>query len=241
MNKKIRIVEAFLQEIEKRIGKDIYSIYLFGSLAKGTYHNGSDIDILLIYSDDRELDKVEEVVDEVCLSIACEYGEAPEVVLMSFTEYKNGLGNSPFLWEVLNHGKPMLVKGESTEWMLDFKDYLKLAEEYLSYAKDALKNRKIRLAIDSAYNSAELLSKSLIISAGNELASSHGGIVGQFGKIFIMSGKMSKEVGKGLNKALRLRALARYRPDAKLTLEDANIVVSLAEEIMEFAKSELKT
>jgi len=55
----------------------------------------------------------------------------------------------------------------------------------------------------------------------------------------VLSGKFEPEVGRELNKALRLRALARYRPKAELSSEDARFVISLAEEIMDFAKREL--
>jgi uncharacterized protein (UPF0332 family) len=51
-----------------------------------------------------------------------------------------------------------------------------LAEEYLSYAREALDAGKLRLAIDSGYNSCELLVKSLIMSTGSSLSSSHGGM-----------------------------------------------------------------
>jgi hypothetical protein len=39
---------------------------------------------------------------------------------------------------------------KATEQRFDFKGYLKLAEEYLAYAKDAIKEEKMRLAIDAA-------------------------------------------------------------------------------------------
>ena len=239
MNKKLKVAEVFSAELNKRLPEFVYGIYLFGSVAKGVAHNESDIDILVIYPEDADYKKIAETVDDICFKLACEFGETPEVVLMSFAEYEDEVRSSPFLWEILNYGRPLVLKKRSTEWNLDFKDYIELAEEFLSYAMDAIKEKKLRLAIDTAYNSAELLCKSLIISTGNKLASSHGGVIGQFSQIFIMTGKLKSEIGRGLNRALRLRALARYRPKAKITLEDANFVLSLAEEILTFAKKEL--
>ena len=69
--------------------------------------------------------------------------------------------------------------------------YLELAEEYIGYAKDAFKENKLRLSIDAGYNACELLVKALIISTKTPLASSHGGIVGQVGKLFVLTKKVS--------------------------------------------------
>lgn len=92
-------------------------------------------------------------------------------------------------------------------------------EEYLEYAKDGLSEHKIRLAIDTGYNACELLVKSLIVSKKEPLAGSHGGVVGQFGRLFILSGKFSEHLGRNLHLALELRAKARYKPKAALKIE----------------------
>jgi hypothetical protein len=41
-------------------------------------------------------------------------------------------------------------------------------------------------------------------------------------------------MGKGLSKGLRLRTSARYKPNAKLKIEDAKFVISLAEGLLSF-------
>ena len=62
---------------------------------------------------------------------------------MSKQEFEHSLGRSPFLWEVLKFGKPIFTTLSGTEWELDFRDYLDLAGEYLSYAKDALNESEV--------------------------------------------------------------------------------------------------
>jgi len=79
----------------------------------------------------------------------------------------------------------------------------------------------------------------LIISTQNPLASSHGGLVTQFGKLFVLTGEISPEIGKGLKLALELRAKARYRPEAKLSKRDARLVINLAEKVLDIAKKRL--
>lgn len=235
---KNKIIESFSSELRARLGDKILGVYLFGSTAKGKDTKDSDIDILVVYSgiDER---RILEIASEISFEIACKYGRLIETIPMSKKEFEKSLGSSPFLWEVLKFGKPIYTTLSGTEWKLDFKEYIDLSEEYLSYAKDALRDNKVRLAIDSGYNACELLVKALIISTKNPLASSHGGVVGQFGKLFVLTKKVPKNLGRELNLGLDLRAKARYKPRAQLKSKDAEFIISLAKELLEIAKREL--
>jgi len=233
-----KILEDFTSELKARLGEKILEIYLFGSTAKGTATEESDIDVLVVYSDIEER-RVLEVASEISFKIACEEGKLIETVPMSKQEFEQSLGRSPFLWEVLEFGRPLFTKLSATEWEFDFSDYLELAEEYIGYAKDALNENKLRLSIDSGYNACELLVKALIISTKNPLAFSHGGIVGQFGRLFVLTKKVPEHLGRNLNLALDLRAKARYKPRTQLQLKDAEFMVNLVEELLVIAKKEL--
>jgi uncharacterized protein (UPF0332 family) len=114
-----------------------------------------------------------------------------------------------------------------------------LAEEYLDYARDALNENKLCLSIDSGYNACELLVKALIISTKSPLASSHGGIVGQFGKLFVLTKKVQEHLGRNLNLGLDLRAKARYQPRAQLQAQNAELIINLAQELFLVARKEL--
>ncbi|MEW6679995.1 MAG: nucleotidyltransferase domain-containing protein, partial [bacterium] len=209
------ITEHFALELRDCLGEKILGVYLFGSTAKALTTEESDIDILVVYSDIDE-HRFLEIASEISFRISCEQGRFIEVIPMSKEEFEQSLGRSPFLWEVLKFGKPIFTTLSGTEWELDFKDYLNLAKEYLNYAKDALNEDKLRLAIDSGYNACELLVKALIISTKNPLASSHGGIVTQFSKLFVLSKKVPEFLGKNLNLGLDLRTKARYKPHGQL-------------------------
>jgi len=162
--RKKRVLDKFAAEIKRQLGNRVMGAYLFGSTAKGTDSPGSDIDVFIIYSD-ADKKKVEYVVDELTFNIACETEESIEIILMSEQEYKAGIRRSPFLWEVLQFGKTIFGRSSFTEWRLDFGGYLKLAKDYLDYAKNAKEENKVRLAIDTAYNSAELLAKDWYINS----------------------------------------------------------------------------
>jgi uncharacterized protein (UPF0332 family)/predicted nucleotidyltransferase len=233
-----KVVERFVREIKQALGSRILGAYLFGSTTKGTAGPESDMDVLIVYTEMAERELLETAA-EISFEIACEHGQLIEVIPMSKEEYEQSLGRSPFLWEVVRFGIPLFTTLEGTEWELDFQAYLNLAQEFLGYAKDALAERKFRLAVDSGYNACELLVKALIISTEQPLASSHGGIVGQFGKLFVLSGKLDRRIGKNLNLSLELRAKARYKPDTKLDESDVETVIALAEELLRFAEQRL--
>jgi uncharacterized protein (UPF0332 family)/predicted nucleotidyltransferase len=232
------IVDSFVEQLKERFGSRILGAYLFGSTAKGIATSESDIDVLIVYSDMNERDLLE-AASEISFGLACEEGKLIEPVSMSKQEFEQSLGHSPFLWEVLKFGKPIFTTLTGTEWRLDFSDYLELAEEYLNYAKDALNEGKPRLAIDSGYNSCELLVKALILSQGSSLSSSHGGIVTQFGKLFVLTGEFPQELGRNLNLSLELRAKARYKPRTDLSQTDAEAVVGLAGELLKISRQRL--
>ena len=232
------IVDSFLEQLKERFGSRILGAYLFGSTAKGSATAESDIDVLIVYSDMNERDLLE-AASEISFGLACEEGRLIEAVPMSKQEFEQSLGHSPFLWEVLKYGKPIFTTLTGTEWKLDFADYLDLAEEYLNYAREALNVGKLRLAIDSGYNSCELLVKALIMSTGSSLSSSHGGIVTQFGKLFVLTGELPQELGRNLNLSLEFRAKARYKPKTDLSQTDAEVVVNLAGEFLKIARHRL--
>lgn len=234
----MEIIGRFASQLKDLLGEKILGVYLFGSTAKGTATEESDIDILVVYSDIDE-HRLLEIISEISFKIACEEGKTIEAVPMSKQEFEQSLGHSPFLWEVLKFGRPIFTTLSGTEWELDFKDYLDLAEEYLNYAKDALKENKLRLAIDAGYNACELLVKAMIINTKTSLASSHGGIVGQFGKLFVLSGKLPEHLGRNLNLGLDLRAKARYKPRAQLESRDAEFMINVDEELLKIAQKEL--
>lgn len=236
--RKERAINRFVSEIRSSLGDNISAILLYGSTAKDIAKEESDIDILIVYSGIDE-QKVLEVASEISFKIACEENELIEVVAMSEEEYNRCLGRSPFLFEVLEFGKPLYTILSGTDWELDFSEYLELAKEYLDYSEDALKEGKIRLAVDVGYNACELLVKALIISKRESLASSPGGIVGQFGRLFVLNGEIPENLGRDLNLALELRAKARYRPKSQLKEADAQFVVNLARELLTIAQKRL--
>jgi len=216
----------FVEELLKKASGKIVKIYLFGSLAKGTAREESDVDLLIVTNGDKT---VEDLACEASFNTALAYSVSVEPFVMSIYEFNARKGGF-FLREVEECGEVIYEMDKSEASLLEAQGYLDLAEEFLSYAKDALEQKALRPAIDEGYNAVELLVKALILLKGEHLASSHGGIVQQFGKLY--SGEIERNVGKELRKALVERNKARYDPKAEITEENARLIVRLGEKLV---------
>jgi predicted nucleotidyltransferase len=208
------------------LGDDLYRVYLFGSVAKGYESPKSDVDVLVVvrrYHMDI-LDKVYEGIFEVSV----ETGAPIEVITMGVSDfiYREGIG-SPFIYEVTRYGV-LLYDGDGG---VVVRDMLRLAEEYYEYSRDAFRAGRFRLSVDIGHNALELLLKSLFIKEGVPIRSIHGGLVAEFGKHFILTGRFPRDFGKKLHRALDLRNKARYDPNAVIGEEDAKFILSLYEEL----------
>ncbi len=144
---KRKALDNFVTTLREHLKEKLWGVYLFGSVAKETAREGSDIDVLIVYADLNER-KLLETISEISFKVALETGELIEAIPISKEEYEKSIGHSPFLWEVLEFGTSLFTRLKGTKWELEFNDYIELAKEYLQYAEDAVVENKLRLSID---------------------------------------------------------------------------------------------
>lgn len=224
-------LERFTAHILKGPVKEhIVKIILFGSQAKATAAKDSDIDLLIFTANGRSTDQ--QVMDDVYDFMLKE--DLPfEVVTAHIDELI--ASEDYFLYTALHSGVEVYSMEKSDVKKIMIRDLLQLCEEYLDSSKDALSIQRVRMAIDAAYNAAELATKALILLEQDDMPGSHGGVVNIFGQIYIKTGKIEKEIGRTLHKALKLRNEARYRPDMLPIPENASFVIELAEQLIKIA------
>lgn len=75
---------------------------------------------------------------------------------------------------------------------------------------------------------ADLLSKSLLLLVTDEIPSTHGGIIGEFSKLYVKTEKVSRQLGRRLSRALELRNKARYEFNADISREKVKELIDLA-------------
>lgn len=91
------IVQRYVEKICENY--KVYAIILFGSYAKGTEHEDSDIDIAII-TDDFENDIFDEEVNLMGLRKGIDYRLEPHIIRIE--DYKNA--ETPFIQEVIDTG-----------------------------------------------------------------------------------------------------------------------------------------
>jgi uncharacterized protein (UPF0332 family)/predicted nucleotidyltransferase len=218
-------------------GKQLIKVILFGSVATGTANEESDIDLLVIATGN--LEKVRDASADASFQtwLRCHQGIEPLIYCVDILRF----GHSDFLKQAMRMGEEVFSVGKEDRIREEAGDYLSLAEEYLEGATRSLSVGDLRLAIDAAYNSAELCTKGLICLKGAEIPGSHGGVVNRFGELYIQSGDASKDLGRSLNRYLELRNRARYDLHAEITPEGARKVLELAEKIIDFLKNRMQS
>lgn len=129
--------------------------------------------------------------------------------------------------------------GERELKIKEISNLLKLAEEYLEGAEDALDSSHLRIAIDAAYNVAELCAKGSLLFEMEELPSSHGGVIGEFGRLYVKTENVPKELGRRLNRGLEVRNKARYDFNADISKERAVELIELAKRMVSLLDGKL--
>jgi uncharacterized protein (UPF0332 family)/predicted nucleotidyltransferase len=221
--------------LSSAIGEQVIKVILFGTVARGEAKEDSDVDLLVIASG--SLEKVRDASAEASFQTWLKFHQGIEPLIYCIDSLR--FSNSIFLKQVLQKGQEVFSVKEDKRLKEEAKDYLFLAEKYLSSARRNLSAGDDRVAIDVAYNSAELCAKGLIFLKGAEIPGSHGGTVNRFGELYVQSGEAPRELGRHLNRNLELRNRARYDLHAEITTEGAKGVIEMAEEMIRLLSSKL--
>jgi len=229
------VINSFKEYLLKSEIKDeIVKIILFGSSAKGNATPNSDIDVLIMIKNGKRneeylMDKVYEYMIE---------SNAPlEVVTSTIDDLF--WGKDYFLYNIISYGEEIYTMKREEIKMIMVKELKNLAEEYLESVKEVLPGNRIRLAIDAAYNAAELAAKGLILLKKDDLPGSHGGVVSLFGNLYVKTKELNRDMGKDFNLALKLRNEARYKLNAILTIDDAKMILNLADDLIKIVREKI--
>lgn len=91
------------------------------------------------------------------------------------------------------------------------KQYLRLADEALSDAGYLLEAGRLKAASNRAYYAMFYAAHAALAAAKVNAPRTHGGLVNVFGKEFVTTGKVSRELAKDLQEAYDLRQQSDYQ------------------------------
>ena len=106
MPKKIdNVLEKFIKEISKLLGKRLKKIILFGSYARGDYEKNSDIDLMILTDlDDEELKKYRMKIREIACDIEFDNDVVISPLLRNISKYNERIDVIPFYMNVNEEG-----------------------------------------------------------------------------------------------------------------------------------------
>jgi len=233
IKRKLDAVKYFLDRVLSELKSDIYAIYLFGSVAKGTADADSDIDILIIARNPNQ--RLYDVLSDVTFETYMKTGESIEFIVLNLEESLRLSDTSPFLYEVKRFGKLLYINGAPLKERS--KALINLAEYYRKASEELVNLGYLRIALDTLYNAIELLIKASIIIAEKPLPRTHGGYLHLFGQLYVKTGKVRKDIIRDLHKCLESRNKARYEPEVHVSIEDYKLMQKVYTELRNLLSS----
>jgi uncharacterized protein (UPF0332 family)/predicted nucleotidyltransferase len=231
MNEKYKVIDKFNKQLlNSPIGNLIIKIILFGSVLRRKPAAASDIDLLIITSG--EIKKVDKICEDISYDLLINTEELIEPHVKCIDEYR--FPDSYFLYRIKEVGKEVYSMDKEEIKFQEAKGYLDLAEYYINSSIKNFENKDYRIVVDIGYNAAELCVKGLLLFKFDELPTSHSGIVNKFSKLCLEEEYLDKELGKKLNKNLRLRNKARYEPHVEITKDNAQDIIDLSKTLHKF-------
>jgi predicted nucleotidyltransferase len=105
-----RMAEVFLDEI----GRDLVSVILFGSIAKGEEKPNSDIDLVVVVRDKADLKTVEDHVAEASANVTRRFGNQAMPIVVKKSDYERKMKSRKGFWrEVAETGAIISPPSES--------------------------------------------------------------------------------------------------------------------------------
>ncbi|MCH7660319.1 MAG: nucleotidyltransferase domain-containing protein [Euryarchaeota archaeon] len=98
---------AFIEAVRAADIPDLLSLYVFGSVARGEAEGlSSDIDVLVVVTDNADLHSVNEPLQEIAYSVMLNYGPPIEIHLFREHEFRTRAERGePFVTNVLSDAK----------------------------------------------------------------------------------------------------------------------------------------
>jgi uncharacterized protein (UPF0332 family)/predicted nucleotidyltransferase len=230
------VIEEFRRMLRNAFASDFRGMILYGSYARGDYHEDSDIDLIVLFKDGDTAKKASSRVSEIARELPSEHGALVMPMTMGELDYQKG--KSPLFLNVKREGILILAE-ERFEMEPEIERLLELAHDSLDAARELFESRSefYGFAASRAYYAMFYAVEAALLSKGLSY-SRHTGVIGGFNQHFIRTGIFPIEFHKLLQDAFELRQLGDYgtepfpREKAESILQDAETFVKAVEEYL---------
>lgn len=110
-----RMLKALASMFYERMGRDLVSITLYGSVARREDKPGSDIDLILVVRDSADLESLEDTAAEVALDAALEFGGPVSAFVVSEADYRRRLKEGKAMWAEVKSQGLTIPRGDREE------------------------------------------------------------------------------------------------------------------------------
>lgn len=105
------IIDKFISEVKKILGKRINKIILYGSYARGDYNKDSDVDIMILTDlTDAEIVEYREKIWELSADIELDTGIIISPLLKNTEKFESWIEVLPFYMNVMKDGVVLIGK-----------------------------------------------------------------------------------------------------------------------------------
>ncbi len=232
-----RKLEALRRFVERLLSSpvrgDIAKIILFGSALDGKVEEESDVDLLVFGA--RNLAAVDEACTDASFEVGLETMESLEPLVYGLSDLY--VPDSYFIFTALRNGKEIYSMEERELIRKAAENHFLLATEYLEAAERSRADGHLRVAIDAAYNAAELCAKGFLLGKVKKMPTGHGATIRLFSDLYIKTEALPTKLGRRLNRSLELRNKARYEYEAVITEDMAEETIELARSMLDHLKN----
>ena len=99
------VLALFAQEARRLMGESYRKLLVYGSYARGDYHENSDVDIMILTSlPENQIERVEDALYDEAFTLFMEYGVQISVIVKNEDQFNYWLGAVPFYNNVKREG-----------------------------------------------------------------------------------------------------------------------------------------
>ncbi|MFQ6016529.1 MAG: HEPN domain-containing protein [Anaerolineae bacterium] len=235
-HRKLEALRVFMDRLgQSPAWERVAKAYLFGSVLDGDVEEESDVDLLIFGTE--AVAGLQEACSDLSFDTMLETGEKVEALVYPLSDFYEP--DSYFVFQTLREAREVYSMSEKALVSKAMENYYLLAKEYLESAKESRKGERLRLAIDGAYNAAELCAKAFLLGKVEKMPSKHGSVIRLFSDLYIKTDVFPLRVGRQLNRTFDWRNKARYEYEVEITAQMVEDTISLAQEMLGLLKDHM--